>query len=1050
MRAHIQNAVLLATLLSAPLSAQTQAPAQNVVDNPQTTLPYGAANAAPMSKWTPPASAGRQLTLNDLLTWKAIRSPQLSNDGRWFAYILAPNEGDAEVVVRGTGAGAKEMRFPIGDASAGAGAAGRGGAAAATTIAISGNNRWLAFMVNASVKAAARGGRGGTGGSAAPAAGAPAATPAKLAKLAIVDLKTGSKREYESVHAFRFAGDKSDWIAIHHAAASGAPTAPGAAGAAPAAAAGGAAASAMGTTLEVVPLAGGITIPLGDVSEFTFDDSGDWLAYATSVAGQVGNSVQVRQLSTGISRSLDVSKASYRRLAFGDSSDAFAALRVVADTANADDETTVLAWRHVAAMNAPGVEITAKSPGLNGSLAVSADRPLTWGDGQTSLYFGLREVRPPRAPSATGAPVPPVTGAPAPGAGAGGQVAAAPQTSADVPSLILWHWKDPRLQSEQQVQEVQDKALSYPAVYHFGSSRAVALGDDRMRNVATGPKDTWGIGADPSAYELDRGIKGFAYHDMYAVNLATGERKLIQKKVPGVGGDGGRGAGAAPSAFSPDNGQYAYYDTGDWKVYDFASGATQAITSGVAAKFWNTDDDHNQVKPAIPGALVGWSNDGRNVLVRDNWDVWRLAANGGGATNITGNGQADQIHYQLRINQDPRERGGLDLSKPLYFETYGEWTKKEGLAQVDARKGGAKVVSWEDAKVDYRRARDGDTWVYQRQTVKKYPDFYAADDGLKDERRLTDANPQQKDVAWSAGAVLIDYSCDNGLGKHQAALFLPAGYEKGKAYPTITYIYEKLSQGMNVYPEPNATRYANPAVYTSRGYAFLQPDIVYKVNEPGRSAVWCVVPAVKAAIAAGYVDAERVGLQGHSWGGYQSTFIPTQTKIFRTVVAGAPLTDMTSMAGSVYWNTGTSDNSIFISSQGRFTGGPNDVPEAYARNSPQTYANNLSVPFMMIHNDRDGAVDFNQGITYFNHLRNLGKDVVLLEYVGENHGLARPANQKDYALRMTEWFDTFLRDQPAPDWLTNGVPRLRMEEHLKARRPMVDAKAEAPKPRVTP
>jgi hypothetical protein len=104
---------------------------------------------------------------------------------------------------------------------------------------------------------------------------------------------------------------------------------------------------------------------------------------------------------------------------------------------------------------------------------------------------------------------------------------------------------------------------------------------------------------------------------------------------------------------------------------------------------------------------------------------------------------------------------------------------------------------------------------------------------------------------------------------------------------------------------------------------------------------------------------------------------------------------------------------------------------------------------MLLSNDRDGAVDFNQGITYYNHLRNLGKDVVLLEYVGENHGLTRPANQKDYALRMTEWFDTFLRDQPAPDWLKDGVPRLKMEEHLKARRPLVDSKA-APKVGLVP
>jgi dipeptidyl aminopeptidase/acylaminoacyl peptidase len=267
----------------------------------------------------------------------------------------------------------------------------------------------------------------------------------------------------------------------------------------------------------------------------------------------------------------------------------------------------------------------------------------------------------------------------------------------------------------------------------------------------------------------------------------------------------------------------------------------------------------------------------------------------------------------------------------------------------------------------------------------------------------------------------------------------------------LTYIYEKLSQEYNLYTVPNATRYSNPSVYTNRGYAFLKPDIVYHINDPGRSAVWCVVPAVKAAIATGMIDAGRVGLQGHSWGGYQTTFITTQTKIFKTAVAGAPLTDMVSMFGSIYWNSGNTDASIFISSQGRFTGGPNDVPDAYIRNSPQNFAQNLSIPFMLLSDDRDGAVDFNQGVTYYNHLRDLGKDVILLEYVGENHGLARPANQKDYNLRMTEWFDTFLRDQPAPDWLTNGVPRLKMEEHLKAIRPLTDSKATAPAgPKIVP
>src|SRR3970282_462484 len=161
-----------------------------------------------------------------------------------------------------------------------------------------------------------------------------------------------------------------------------------------------------------------------------------------------------------------------------------------------------------------------------------------------------------------------------------------------------------------------------------------------------------------------------------------------------------------------------------------------------------------------------------------------------------------------------------------------------------------------------------------RQTFTRPPDWYAADAGLTNERRLTDLPPQMKDVAWAPGGPPIGVTA------------------------------------------PNATRYANPSVYTSRGYAFLMPDIVYHVNDPGRSAVWCVVPAVKAAIATGIVGPARVGLQGHSWGGYQTSFITTQTRIFKTAIAGAPLTDMVSMFSSVYWNSGGSDASTFISAHG--------------------------------------------------------------------------------------------------------------------------------------
>jgi dipeptidyl aminopeptidase/acylaminoacyl peptidase len=274
---------------------------------------------------------------------------------------------------------------------------------------------------------------------------------------------------------------------------------------------------------------------------------------------------------------------------------------------------------------------------------------------------------------------------------------------------------------------------------------------------------------------------------------------------------------------------------------------------------------------------------------------------------------------------------------------------------------------------------------------------------------------------------------------------LPASYQPGKSYPTVVYIYEKLSDQLNRFAAPTANGF-NRSVYTSNGYAVLMPDISYTVNDPGMSAVWCVLPALKAAVASGNVDARRVGLQGHSWGGYQTSFLVTQTTAFKAAVAGAPLTDMVSMYSLIYKNTGGGNMAIFESSQGRFKGGYWDNWEAYVRNSPIAFARNVTTPLLLLHNDKDGAVDFTQGIEYYNTLRRMRKPVVLLEYVGENHGLRKPLNQQDYTVRMKEFFDHFLMGAPAPRWWTDGVPRLDMDEHLRQRK----EQARPPRPTTTP
>jgi dipeptidyl aminopeptidase/acylaminoacyl peptidase len=397
-----------------------------------------------------------------------------------------------------------------------------------------------------------------------------------------------------------------------------------------------------------------------------------------------------------------------------------------------------------------------------------------------------------------------------------------------------------------------------------------------------------------------------------------------------------------------------------------------------------------------PVRPLGWSSDGQYVLLSDNWDIWLVSVHGEKFLNLTQNGKKEKIRYQRRFQLDPEEKG-IDLVRPLYLSVYGEWTKRAGIARLEVDTKNWKIKSfrlllWAEAIFSrLMKARKGEVYLFTRETYNDFPDYYVADAYLQNSQRLTEANPQQKNYLWSAGSRLIDYESARGK-KLQAALFLPANYEPGKRYPTIVYIYEKLSQNLNRYFLPTASGF-NKSVYTSHGYAVLMPDIVYTLNDPGMSAVWCVLPALEEAIKTGIVDPERVGLHGHSWGGYQTAFLITQTRAFKSAAAGAPLTNMISMYSSIYWNTGSANQPIFESSQGRFTGGYWENLEAYARNSPVYWAHQVETPLLILHNDKDGAVVWNQGIEYFNTLRRLKKPVIMLQYVGENHSLAKAANQ---------------------------------------------------------
>jgi dienelactone hydrolase len=588
----------------------------------------------------------------------------------------------------------------------------------------------------------------------------------------------------------------------------------------------------------------------------------------------------------------------------------------------------------------------------------------------------------------------------------------------DLPELVIWHWKDKRLQSMQQVQEQRDKNFSYLCIYRVDKRAFIRLGDEQVPDVSPAPKHRWAIGLDDQEYEWMGNLNGRRYQDIYVFDLETGERRQALKKCRWYFGP------------SPDGTHFLFYQDSHYHTYEMATGKIYNITEQVPTSFVDEEDDHNVINPPIYPYYFGWVKDGVSVLLYDNWDVWNVPVHGGQGVNLTVDGKKKGVRYQRRFRLDPEEKG-IDLSQPLYISAYGEWTKKGGIAVLEGGKPGVEMLLWDDAMFSLMKAEKADVFLYTRQTYKDYPDYYVTDGSLKKGQRITEANPQQKDFFWSEGVMLLDYTSAQG-DRLQAALFLPANYEKGKSYPTIVYIYEKLSQRLNAYFTPSARGF-DKSVYTSRGYAVLMPDIVYKVNDPGMSSVWCVLPALEAAVDTGVVDKDKVGLHGHSWGGYQTAFLITQIDAFSAAVAGAPLTNMISMYSSIYWNSGSANQPIFESSQGRFEGGYWDNLEAYTRNSPVYYAEKVKTPLLLLHNDKDGAVDWNQGIEYFNTLRRLDKPVVMLQYVGENHGLRKPPNQKDYTMRMREFFDHHLMGKPAPRWLEEGISHLELDEHIKER-----------------
>ncbi|TNE60987.1 MAG: S9 family peptidase, partial [Bacteroidetes bacterium] len=291
------------------------------------------------------------------------------------------------------------------------------------------------------------------------------------------------------------------------------------------------------------------------------------------------------------------------------------------------------------------------------------------------------------------------------------------------------------------------------------------------------------------------------------------------------------------------------------------------------------------------------------------------------------------------------------------------------------------------------------------------------------EVRISDANPQTAEYQWGS-VQLVHWTAPSGEVL-DGLLFKPDGFDPNQQYPMLVYFYEKSSDGLHRHREPDFGRSTiNFKMYASRGYLVFVPDIPYHTGYPGESAFNAVMSGVTAMLNRGFVDRSRIGMQGHSWGGYQAAYLVTRTNLFACAEAGAPVSNMTSAYGGIRWGSGLSRQFQYEQTQSRIGGSLWDYPMRYLENSPLFALDKVQTPLLILHNDEDGAVPWYQGIELFVGLRRLGKPAWLLNYNGEPHWPVKLQNRIDFQTRMQQFFDHYLKGAPQPSWMVRGVPPL--------------------------
>jgi dipeptidyl aminopeptidase/acylaminoacyl peptidase len=747
-----------------------------------------------------------------------------------------------------------------------------------------------------------------------------------------------------------------------------------------------------GTVLVLRNLAAAEETRIPFVAGYAFDNDSKYLVYAVAEPVGKGNGLFRRTLAFADlpeAPILLLEKGSFKNLAWSEAGTRLAFLGGIQDDKGVVEACSLWLWDGKSPKEVQKVDAASA---LKDSI-IPPRNQLDWTEDGRRLFFGVK----PKGPEKPEEP---------------GEEAGEPELGDlfDREKILaerevdVWHWNDPIINSQQKKVWNRMKDRTLTAVYHTGSGKTIVLADAEMPDVVTADNPDRILGFSNIPYQKEITWDG-NFQDVYVVGLADGKRARILKRFSG-----------RPS-LSPKGRYLVYYVNKNWHLVDIPSGKKADLTGSLAVSFANEDHD----TPAAPRGygIAGWMEDESAVFIYDKFDIWRFDLPSGRGKNMTG-GYGRDNHLIFRILRLDPEKRTFTKGQRILLSSYNDLKKNHGFYSAEVGAVGVERELEELKKFRFlAKAEKADVILYTRESYEEFPDLWTAGFGFKSPRKITDLNPQVKDFAWGR-AELVEWMSTDGVPL-QGVLIKPGDYEPGKRYPVIIYFYELFSQRLYEFNQIVVNHRPCFPFYASNGYALFLPDVRFAVGHPGPSSVKCVVPGAQKLIDMGVADPDKIGIHGHSWSGYETAYIVTQTDFFACGIAGAAVGNMTSAYSGIRWQSGLARQFQYEKTQSRIGGSLWEKPELFWENSPVFFADRINTPLLLMHGDEDGAVPWYQSIEIYLAMRRLGKDCVFLQYRGEPHHPQKYANKLDYSIKMKEYFDTYLKGKPAPDWISKGV-----------------------------